>query len=94
MALPGMTLSHGNYEHLLPLSVSLVWMTDNHGGPHRYTHHLSLISDFFLNVYVLFLRERERVCVRRGGAEGEGDRGSEVDSALIAVSPMGWNSQT
>ena len=52
----------------------------------------------FFNVG-LFLRERERAhthaCKHWGGAEREGDRGSEADFALTAESPMwGLNSQT
>ena len=40
-------------------------------------------------------REREREHVGGGGAETEGDRGSEVSSALTAESSMqGSNSQT
>ena len=42
--------------------------------------------EFFLNVY-LFLRERERQSVSRGGAEREGDTESEAGSRLPAVSP-------
>ena len=42
---------------------------------------------------VLFIFERQRVS--RGGAEREGDRGSEAGSALTATSPMrGSNSPT
>ena len=39
----------------------------------------------FFNVY-LFLRERERECVSRGGAEREGDAESEAGSGFRAVS--------
>ena len=38
-------------------------------------------------------RERERMHVNRGGAEREGDRGSEACSALTAESPM-WGSNS
>ena len=42
---------------------------------------------FFFNFFPhLFLRERERKSVSRGGAEREGDAGSEAGSTLQAVS--------
>ena len=49
-------------------------------------------TSFFFNVY-FFIFEGESMS--RGGAEREGDRGSEADSVLTAESPMwGSNSQT
>ena len=39
---------------------------------------------FFL---MLFIFERERACTSGGGAEREGDRGSEAGSALTAREP-------
>ena len=49
-----------------------------------------LVFFFFFYVYS-FLRES----MSRGGAERDGDIGSEVDSKLTAVSPMrGSNSRT
>ena len=39
----------------------------------------------FFNIY-LFLRERQRQSVSRGGAEREGDTESEAGSGLLAVS--------
>ena len=47
----------------------------------------------FFNVYLLLARERERETesVSRGGAESEGDRGSEAGSVLTAESPT-WDS--
>ena len=56
-------------------------------------HIYSFVYLFILNVYS-FLREkeRERACARtrmsEGGAEREGDRGSEVVSVLTAASLM------
>ena len=40
----------------------------------------------FVNIYYLFLRERKRQSMSRGGAEREGDTESEVGSRLQAVS--------
>ena len=52
------------------------------------------MSIIYIFIYVYFLeREREREGTRGGGAEREGDRGSEVGSVLTAASPMwGLNS--
>ena len=50
------------------------------------------MSIIYIFIYVYFL-EREREGTRGGGAEREGDRGSEVGSVLTAASPMwGLNS--
>ena len=51
--------------------------------------------DFLKKMFYLFLREREWGNMSRGGAESEGDRGSEAGSVLAAVSLMrGLNPQT
>ena len=43
----------------------------------------------------MFIFERERESVSEGGAESEGDRGSEAGSVLTADNPMhGSNSKT
>ena len=53
---------------------------------------MTLTYSFKKKVY-LFLREREHTS--QGGAEREGDRGSEAGSALTADSPTwGSNSET
>ena len=36
----------------------------------------------------MFISERERESASKGGAEREGDRGSEANAALTAGSPM------
>ena len=43
------------------------------------------LKKIFFNAY-LFLRDRERPSVSRGGAESKGDAGSEIGSRLGAVS--------
>ena len=43
-------------------------------------------SFFFFLTFIHFLRDRERVCVSRGGGKREGDPESEAGSRLRAVS--------
>ena len=55
--------------------------------PRFYFYSFFLIFLFNLFLNVSYFRERERELASGGGAEREGDRGSEAGSVLTAVTP-------